>query len=131
MALPKRHWGNAAQSPGFVPDAACGRSGVREIITTSALAFDVSVSRNTDWYCSDCAKAARLALAKESAPKPDSRTDSDRYAELRALVEAWQTARSASERDRASIPPAVSANPTGQPEGWLSRFMDSIARLCL
>ena len=90
MALPKRHWGNAAQSPGFVPDAACGRSGVREIITTSALAFDVSVFRNTTWYCSDCAKAARLALAKESAPKPDSRTDSDRYAELRALVEAWQ-----------------------------------------
>ena len=73
MALPKRHWGNAAQSPGFVPDAACGRSGVREIITTSALAFDVSVSRNTTWYCSDCAKAARLALAKESAPKPSSR----------------------------------------------------------
>lgn len=69
MALPKRHWGNAAQSPGFVPDAACGRSGVREIITTSARAF-VSVSRNTTWYCSDCAKAARLALAKESAPKP-------------------------------------------------------------
>ena len=69
MALPKRHWGNAAQSPGF---AACGRSGVREIITTSALAFDVSVSRNTDWYCADCAKAARLALAKESAPKPDA-----------------------------------------------------------
>ena len=84
MALPKRHWEN--------PDAACGRSGVREIITTSALAFDVSVSRNTDWYCSDCAKAARLALAKESAPKPDSRTDSDRYAELRALVEELQRA---------------------------------------
>ena len=58
------------------------------------------------------------------------RTDSDRYAELRALVEAWQTARSASERDRASIPPAVSAstaNPTGQPEGWLARFMDTCA----
>ena len=72
MALPKRHWGNAAQSPGFVPDAACGRSGVREIITTSALAFDVSVSRNTTWYCSDCAKAARLALAAESVPKPDA-----------------------------------------------------------
>ena len=92
MALPKRHWGNAAQSPGFVPDAACGRSGVREIITTSARAF-VSVSRNTTWYCSDCAKAARLALAKESAPKPDSRTDSDRYAELRKLVEAYQNAK--------------------------------------
>ena len=43
---------------------------------------------------SDCAKAARLALAKESAPKPDSRTDSDRYAELRALVEAYQNAKS-------------------------------------
>ena len=69
-----------------------------------------------DKYCAECAT--------------NSRTDTDRYAELRALVEAWQTARSASERDRASIPPAVSsvtANPTGQPEGWLARFMDTCA----
>ena len=69
-----------------------------------------------DKYCAECAAT--------------SRTDSERYAELRALVEAWQTARSASERNRASTPPAVSsltANPTGQPEGWLSRYMDTCA----
>ena len=59
-------------------------------------------------YCAECAT--------------NSRTDSERYAELRALVEAWQTARSASERNRAST-----ANPTGQPEGWLARFMDTCA----
>ena len=64
-------------------------------------------------------------LVRERPACKGERSDSDRYAELRALVEAWQTARSASERDRASIPPAVSANPTGQPEGWLSRFMDT------
>ncbi len=47
---------------------------------------------------SSTARAARLALAKESAPKPPAckgeRTDSDRYAELRALVEAYQSAKS-------------------------------------
>lgn len=82
--------------------------------------------------CQRCVKLARHEAEKQAKqPAALPRTDSERYAELRTLVEAWQTARSASERDRASIPPAVSANPTGQPEGWLSRFMDSIARLCL
>ena len=66
-------------------------------------------------------------LIRQPGDMEPARTDSERYAELRTLVEAWQTARSASERDRASIPPAVSANPTGQPEGWLSRFMDTCA----
>ena len=69
-------------------------------------------------------------LVRQRPTCGEKRTDTDRYAELRALVEAWQTARSASERNRASIPPAVStltANPTGQPEGWLARFMDTCA----
>ena len=114
MALPKRHWGNAAQSPGFVPDAACGRSGVREIITTSARAF-VSVSRNTTWYCSDCAKAARLALAAESAPKPDPRSDSERYAELRKLVEAWQSAYHQNDKAQTKDHPIT--------EGWLKHWL--------
>ena len=94
MALPKRHWGNAAQTPGFIPSAACGRDSAsfeREVIVTSATSFNGSAAKNPDWYCKDCAKAARLALAAESAPKPDARTDSDRYAELRKLVEAWQS----------------------------------------
>lgn len=70
------------------------------------------------------------ALVLERQPCRGDRSVEDRYAELRALVEAWQTVRSASEQDRASIPPAVStltANPTGQPEGWLSRYMDTCA----
>ena len=75
MALPKRHWGNAAQTPGFIPGAACGRDSAsfeREVIVTSATSFDGSAAKNPDWYCKDCAKAARLALAAESAPKPDT-----------------------------------------------------------
>ena len=75
MALPKRHWGNAAQTPGFIPSAACGRDSAsfeRELIVTSATSFNGSAAKNPDWYCKDCAKAARLALAAESAPKPDT-----------------------------------------------------------
>ena len=75
MALPKRHWGNAAQTPGFIPSAACGRDSAsfeREVIVTSATSFNGSEAKNPDWYCKDCAKAARLALAAESAPKPDA-----------------------------------------------------------
>ena len=69
-------------------------------------------------------------LVRQRPTCGEKRTDMERYAELRALVEAWQTARSASERNHASTPPAVSsltANPTGQPEGWLSRYMDTCA----
>lgn len=61
----------------------------------SASQFLTDASKNPDWFCVTCSTKARLALAKESAPKPPAckgeRTDSDRYAELRALVEAWQS----------------------------------------
>ena len=56
----------------------------------SASQFLTDASKNPDWFCVTCATKARLALAKESAPKPDTRTDSDRYAELRKLVEDCQ-----------------------------------------
>ena len=59
----------------------------------SASQFVFDASRNPDWFCVTCATKARLALAKESAPKPDTHTDSDRYADLRKLVEAWQAKR--------------------------------------
>lgn len=36
----------------------------------NALAFMESSKANPDWYCATCATKARLALAKESAPKP-------------------------------------------------------------
>jgi hypothetical protein len=65
---------------------ACGRR-KKSVVGYPAERFVAKSQRNPDWYCSDCARAARLALAKESAPKPDTHTDSDRYAELRKLVE--------------------------------------------
>ena len=69
---------------------ACGRR-KKSAVGYPAERFVAKSQRNPDWYCSDCARAARLALAKESAPKPDTRSDADRYAELRKLVEAWQS----------------------------------------
>jgi len=48
---------------------ACGRKYTTALAETAVL-FMAKVKANSDWYCSDCARAARLALAKESAPKP-------------------------------------------------------------
>ena len=101
MANHKYHWaikvGNPRQhrnawKPGWGGYCvqACGRKYVSTAFPDSAADFVNRAKCNPDWHCSDCATQARLALAKESAPKPDSRTDSDRYAELRKLVEAWQ-----------------------------------------
>ena len=117
MTNPKTHWAMQLAEPSDHPKAwtghaggrylqACGRKYCGDTQSGSAAAFVYSATKNPDWYCSDCARAARLSLAKESAPKPESpkqtgplrpncvdkRTDSDRYAELRALVESWQTA---------------------------------------
>lgn len=36
----------------------------------SAGRFNSDATKNADWFCLICAKAARLALAKESAPTP-------------------------------------------------------------
>lgn len=38
----------------------------------SAYQFLAEATTNPDWVCVTCAKAARLALAAESAPKPDT-----------------------------------------------------------
>ena len=59
--------------------------------TWTSSVFVERATASPDHYCTHCTKAARLALAAESAPKRDARTDSDRYAELRKLVEAWQS----------------------------------------
>ena len=101
MANPKYHWAILVSDPSKHRHAwkayagghyiqACGRK-KKSAVGYSAERFAAKVQRNPDWYCSDCAKAARLALAKESAPKPDPRSDSERYAELRKLVELWQS----------------------------------------
>lgn len=52
---------------------ACGRR-KKSAVGYPAERFVAKSQRNPDWYCSDCAKAARLALAAESAPKPDDAT---------------------------------------------------------
>ena len=91
MADLKYHWAIPASDPSKHRNVqACGRKYTTALAETAVL-FVAKVKANSDWYCSDCARAARLALAKESAPKHDTRTDADRYAELRALVEAWQS----------------------------------------
>ena len=70
----KKHWVERLPSlacggiarPGSAKDTCgllwvhCGASVYRDLATA-----------NPDWYCVRCAKAARLALAAESAPKPD------------------------------------------------------------
>ena len=69
----KKHWVERLPSlacggiarPGSAKDTCgllwvhCGASVYRDLATA-----------NPDWYCVTCAKAARLALAAESAPKP-------------------------------------------------------------
>ncbi len=78
LACGMPEWINSAKDSG-PPWSLCGASVYRDMAAC-----------DPDWYCSDCAKAARLALAAESAHKADTRSDSDRYAELRKLVEAVQ-----------------------------------------
>ena len=74
MANPKYHWANAWEPGwgGHCVQAACGRKYVSTAFPDSAADFMNRVKCNPDWYCTDCAKAARLALAAESAPKPDT-----------------------------------------------------------
>jgi hypothetical protein len=92
MADLKRHWAipvsegkhhNAwkAHSGGWHLQA-CGRQKASAQAVTAAQ-FAAKVKANSDWYCSDCAKAARLALAKERAPKPEP---SKRTGPLRCTV---------------------------------------------
>ena len=50
---------------------ACGRR-KKSAVGYPAERFVAKSQRNPEWYCSDCARAARLALAKESAPNPDA-----------------------------------------------------------
>lgn len=74
MAQKKHHWYRGCR---------LGRASHESKPYTPAL-FVEQHKWSPDWYCSDCAKAARLALAdvlpatlaKESAPKPSSRCTS-------------------------------------------------------
>jgi len=61
MAKPKIHWYYG-----------CGWGRACDLQCASA-SFAKQAAENPDWYCATCAKAARLALAKDSAPKPTPR----------------------------------------------------------
>ena len=92
MAKPKKHWSGGFSDLRLGCEREPGtRHGSIEHRTWSASMFVERSASAPDHYCVPCTKAARLALAAESAPKPDPRSDSERYAELRKLVEAWQS----------------------------------------
>lgn len=79
----KKHWAVSTDDPtaGRKFRLACGRwawinsakeSGPLWSLCGASVFRDLSAC-DPDWHCFDCAKAARLALAAESAPKPTSR----------------------------------------------------------
>ena len=79
--MPKIHWAFQLAESSDHPNAwlghagnyyvqACGRKYCGATRSAGASDFVACASKDPDWYCTDCAKAARLSLAKESAPKP-------------------------------------------------------------
>ena len=66
--MAKRHWYTGLRGACKVPRTLLGWW-----YEIKPRAFLDRYALDPDRYCSDCAKAARLALAKESAPKPQSR----------------------------------------------------------
>lgn len=83
----------------------CGSRGSRDITSTADDLEEYSnLYRSDPWrYCSEC-------LTPESI-----RTDSERYAELRALVEAWQSAHRANDQAETAAP---------ETEGRLKRWLN-------
>ena len=83
MANSKTHWAMQLAESSDHPNAgagyaggrylqACGRKYTGDVRSHNATDFAYFAGQSPDLYCSDCAKAARLALAAESAPKPDT-----------------------------------------------------------
>ena len=73
MAKPKKHWSGGFSDLRLGCERERGnRHGSIEHRTWSASMFVERSASAPDHYCVLCAKAARLALAAESAPKPDA-----------------------------------------------------------
>lgn len=71
MAKPKKHWSGGFSDLRLGCEREPGtRHGSIEHRTWSASMFVERSASAPDHYCVPCTKAARLALAKESAPKP-------------------------------------------------------------
>ena len=71
MTRPKKHWSGGFSDLRLGCERERGTRGLIEHRTWSASKFVERSSSAPDHYCVPCANAARLALAAESAPKPD------------------------------------------------------------
>ena len=84
------HWSATNNAP------ACNRSQTHwRTVTCPAEEYLAARQYDPERYCSRCAKLCKLSMQGSHALRSiEPRTDSDRYAELRKLVEAYQTAKS-------------------------------------
>lgn len=81
------HWSVTDNAP------ACNRSQTHwRTVTCPAEEYLSAKQSDPEKYCSRCAKLCKLSMYGSHALRSiGPRSDSDRYAELRALVEAWQS----------------------------------------
>ena len=78
MAKPKIHWSGGSSDLRIGCERERGnRFGSIQHRSWPASVFVERAAASPDHYCAHCAKAARLALAAESAPKPSSRCTSE------------------------------------------------------
>ena len=84
------HWSVTDNAP------ACNRSQTHwRTVTCPAAEYLTAQQSDPEKYCSRCAKLCKLSmLGTRAVCVINTRTDSDRYAELRKLVEAYQSAKS-------------------------------------
>ncbi len=84
------HWSVTDNAP------ACNRSQTHwRTVTCPAEEYLAARQYDPERYCSRCAKLCKLSMQGSHALRSiETRTDSDRYAELRKLVEAYQSAKS-------------------------------------
>ena len=88
--MAKAHWAAIDGTP------ACNRSkNYWRTVNCPAEEYLPAENSEPERYCSRCAKLCKLSMLGTQAIRcANTRTDSDRYAELRALVEAYQSAKS-------------------------------------
>ena len=107
------HWGTPDSEDVILP--ACNRgliSASGRLVSASEFAQYEGVKS----MCQRCVKLARHEAEKQAKqPAALPRTDSERYAELRALVEKWQAAHREHDQAKTTAP---------ETEGWLKRWLN-------
>ena len=85
--MAKIHWDATDKTP------ACNRSRTNwRTVNCPAGEYLPAEQSDPEKYCCRCAKLCKLSmLGTRAICSANTRTDSDRYAELRKLVEAWQS----------------------------------------